>query len=303
MKTEKHWNDIIPHLINEINIVIEVLDARHPIGTRNISFEKYIKDHNSSIEIIYVINKMDLIPREVLSEWIDYFRGLELKGKIIPITAKYSGGVHKLLKYLRSKSHHKLLNAMVIGYPNTGKSTLIGALCENKKKIGISGKAGFTRALMKVKISDTLFLVDTPGVIPFDETNETELVLKSCMLADKMIDPLAAVEAIYDIITPEDLIKQYDLDVDADEITDDLDNLVQKVGIRNGMLRKGGVVNENAVHLKIIRDWQNNHLKYYVLPPSMQDPDQEKSVPKLEKKDDGSFKMPTSLRMRKKRDL
>ncbi len=298
VKTAQHWQDVFHTVIKETDFILEVLDARDPEGTHNLMIEEFVKKNRPEIEIFLVLNKIDIIPKPVLEEWVTHFR--KLGYRVYFLSARFNRGVNFLLRDLRRIISRPHSNVLIVGYPNTGKSTLIEALTEGKKKVGTSASAGYTRVIQKIKLTDKIFLLDTPGVIPIDETNETDLAIKACMIADKLDDPLAVVEALYKILDPSVFKKKYHITLNPD---DTLDDLIEKIGRKTGKLMTGAKVNAYEVHKMIIRDWQNNKIPYYHPPPSMQVQKTEKSprhhhISENPKKT--SSNIPTSLKMRKK---
>ncbi|RLI65613.1 MAG: hypothetical protein DRO88_03980 [Promethearchaeia archaeon] len=262
MRTEKHWKDIFNTVIQETDIILEVLDARNPLGTHNNTIEEFVKSHRPEINIYLILNKSDIIPKPVIQDWKRYFQS---KGyKIFAVSARYNRGILELEKFLRKTVIRSNTNILIVGYPNTGKSSLIEALTRGTKKAGVSNKAGFTRVIQKIKLTNKMYLIDTPGVIPIDETNEKEMAIKSCMVVDKLEDPLAVVEAIYTLIKREQFEQTYKIQLEPE---DELSEIIEKIGKRYGRLKAGGVVNEDEVCKLIIRDWQKNKLHYYTLPP------------------------------------
>ena len=263
MKTEKHWREIFKIVIQETDIVIQVLDARNPIGTHNLMIEKFVKNARPEIEIFLVINKSDIIPKNILREWKRYYKK---KGyQVFTVSARFSKGILELEGHFRRTVLRANTNILMVGYPNTGKSSLIEALTKGKKKAGTSSSAGFTRVIQKIKLTEKIYLIDTPGVIPIDESDETEMAIKSCMVVEKLEDPLGVVEAIYSLISHSQFAKVYKVEILDD---DTLDMIVEKIGKRYGRLKAGGIVNEQEVYKLIIRDWQKNKLYYYTLPPN-----------------------------------
>ncbi len=273
MQTIKHWKDIFKALKGEISLVLQILDARNPIGTHNTTIEQFIEENDLNLDVVLVLNKIDMIPRDIVDDWYKFF--LKKGYRMFSTTAIYDGGVKKLKKFLRGLPKSKFNNVLIVGYPNTGKSCLIESLSKYKKKVGVSSKAGFTRSLMKVKIYDHVFLIDTPGVIPFNESDEVEMALKSCMMADKLDDPLSVVETIFSLIPINKFNEIYGLDLEEGMGVQDL---VQKIGRKLNLLAKGGIIDTDRVIKKIIRDWQSNTLRYYIAPPS---PDNEQDSEKI----------------------
>lgn len=266
LKTTKHWQDVFHTVINETDFILEVLDARNPEGSHNLTIEQFVQKNRPEIQIFLVLNKIDTIPKEILDKWIQYYRNQGYR--VYYVSARYHRGMTYLLRDLRRIITRPHSNVLIVGYPNTGKSTLIEALTEGKKKVGISSSAGFTRVIQKIRLNDKIVLLDTPGVIPIDETNETELALKACMIADKLEDPLAVVEALYKILDNSAFQKKYHVDLTEDE---SLDSIIEKIGLKMGKLMTGGKVNQNEVYKMIIRDWQNNRIPYFHSPPDFEE--------------------------------
>ncbi|MHA1584050.1 MAG: YlqF/YawG family GTPase [Promethearchaeota archaeon] len=282
METSKHWKDIFNIVIKETDFILEILDARNPEGTHNKMIEKFIKANRPEVELILLINKTDIIPERVLNGWIKHFRN---KGyNVWTCSAKYNRGIQNIFRKLRNKITRPNSNVLIVGYPNTGKSTLIEGLTKNKKKLGTSSRAGYTRVIQKIKLTNLIYLLDSPGVIPIEETNETDMAIKACMTADKLNDPLAVVEAIYKLIKPQQFQQVYKIQITE---ADDLESIIQKIGKRSGKLVAGGRVNENEVQKLIIRDWQLNKLHYYCLPPNF-NKKQKKNQKEIQKSEESS---------------
>jgi len=263
MKTPNQWKDVYKAILGDTDVILEVLDARNPQGTHNHAIEEFIAKEKPAIQILLILNKCDVLPTEVLKAWLKWFEAQ--KYFVVAVSAKYHRGVEELFQQLRILATDAPKNVLIVGYPNTGKSTLIEALTKNTKKVGVSSEAGFTRGIRRIKLTQRVFLIDTPGVIPIDETDETELAIKACMIADKLEDPLAVVEAIFKLLPQQQFEQMYNISLDP---TDGPDELIQKLGIKSGRLKHGGLVNESEVQKMLIRDWQSNRLRYYVIPPN-----------------------------------
>lgn len=262
MKTEAHWRETIKPAVQESDIILEVLDARNPLGTHNVAVEDFTRSYNSGAKLILILNKVDMVPKRVIAGWIRYFRDQNYFA--FPISARYHQGLYQLLDKLRQISKRDQISILIVGYPNTGKSSLIKALTKDQKTVGISSSAGFTRVIQKVRLNNHMLLIDTPGVIPIDEINQKEIAIKACMTADKVDDPMAVVEAIFEIIPKHKFEELYSIKLEEEDTAEEL---IEKVGIKYGRLVAKGKVNEAEVQKLIIRDWQNNKIQYYLLPP------------------------------------
>jgi hypothetical protein len=228
--------------------------------------EILMKNKNPKVKIAIVLNKIDLIPKKIMEEWVKYFQNLGYP--IFPIAARHSKNLTDLNRYMRTLSEKGIINILVSGYPNSGKSTLIFVLSQGKKKVGMSKSAGFTRSIQTIKLSNRIYLIDSPGIIPLDESDETEMAIKSCMNADKLEDPMAVVEFIVKYVPKSRIEKAYDIKL-KDGFSED--ELVEILGTKFNKLLKGGVVDENEIMKMIIRDWQDSKIRYYFPPPDVAD--------------------------------
>ncbi|MBU3913593.1 MAG: 50S ribosome-binding GTPase [Nanoarchaeota archaeon] len=155
---------VVKEMIDKCEIILEILDARFLKETRNTELETLIKQADKSI--IYVINKSDLVDRDKLKETIESLgifpfvlvsckdrRGLSnLREKIKIESKKYAGKFPKT-------------HIGVVGYPNTGKSSVINILI-GRASARTAPEAGFTKGIQKLKLTSDLYILDTPGVIP-----------------------------------------------------------------------------------------------------------------------------------------
>ena len=149
--------------------VIFVLDARAPFACRNTVLEKKLANR----PFLYVLNKCDLISEKDRDYLVSYFAKEGIK--VVTSVGTVAGGckniftafkelLHEKIERNKAKGVNKTLRAMVAGVPNTGKSTVINALC-GKKAAMVGDKAGVTRGKQWVRL-DGFELLDTPGTMP-----------------------------------------------------------------------------------------------------------------------------------------
>jgi ribosome biogenesis GTPase A len=155
--------------IKLIDSVIYVLDSRAPKASINPRFDSVI----GSRPVLYVLNKCDTVEKTDLIKWQKYY---ESKGFAISFSDstsnRYAGDIIKkltelnseLLKRYAGKGVKRSVRAMVIGVPNTGKSTLINSLCGGKRTM-TGDKPGVTRGKQWISIAGSLDLLDTPGTM------------------------------------------------------------------------------------------------------------------------------------------
>ena len=166
-KAEKKLSEVI----NRVDLIIEVRDARIPLSTGHPHLDKWITNKKH----ILVINRADMISTETITNWNKWFK----KNNIYPLwsDAKKGKGIQEICKsakeYRLSIDKRRLsrgmkirpIRALTLGFPNVGKSALINRIA--KKKVAESAKkAGVTRNLRWIRLDNGIDLLDAPGVIP-----------------------------------------------------------------------------------------------------------------------------------------
>jgi len=174
------YRDIVRKVVGESDIVIEVIDARFPEQSRNQELEGMVKARGK--KLLIVVNKSDLV---TLDESREQKRGIGIKS--VFVSAKQKKGTANLRKAIGELSSGKEVRIGITGYPNTGKSSVINML-KGKKSSGTSSSAGFTKGMQYVRISKKIVLIDTPGVIPVGENDETLMALLSSKSPDRLKD-------------------------------------------------------------------------------------------------------------------
>lgn len=247
---KKFWG-VVFNVINESGIILEVIDSRMPEKTRNKYLEKYtLKRHK---KLIIVINKCDLVKKEDLEKIKRKFNlpcvfisakqhlgTLILKGKIMQFAKKFP------------------VRVGIIGYPNTGKSSVINAL-KGRHAARTSPIAGFTKGKQWVKVTDKILLIDTPGIIPHSKLSETELVLASARSLESIKDPEGVAVAILKLVnkTNPDILKiRYNLKVEKI-----FHKSLEIIAKEKKKLKKGAMPDTELAAKMIIQDWQKGRLK------------------------------------------
>ncbi|PKK96132.1 MAG: ribosome biogenesis GTPase YlqF [Tenericutes bacterium HGW-Tenericutes-4] len=193
--------------IKVIDLVMYVLDSRAPFSCVNPSF----KDIIGSKPIIYILNKADLADEVLIKKWANYFNQGNARSIILDSTLSGSGKkvVEKMKELLNDKLERNRkkgivmpLRAMIIGVPNSGKSTLINNLC-GKGKTVTGNRPGVTRGKQWVKIADNIELMDTPGTLwpSFEDEKVAKHLAFIGSIRDQVLDlEELALELIKDIL-------------------------------------------------------------------------------------------------------
>ncbi|MBD2166570.1 ribosome biogenesis GTPase YlqF [Calothrix membranacea FACHB-236] len=172
--------------LKRVDVVLEVRDARIPLATHHPQIEEWV----GSKTRLLVMNRLDMISPQVRSLWVDWFKR---QGEVAFFTNAQQGqGVTAVLKAAQAAGVElnkrrrdrgmlpRPVRAVVIGFPNVGKSALINRLL-GKRVVESAARPGVTRQLRWVRISDQLELLDAPGVIPLKlENQEAALKLAIC---------------------------------------------------------------------------------------------------------------------------
>ena len=156
--------------VKQVDCVIYVLDCRAVASCINPKFDEMIAGKPT----LYILGKSDLVEAKDVKLWSSYFAS---QGKNFVVADNISGRQRGLIidklklinkpmldKYA-AKGANKSIRAMVVGVPNTGKSTLINSLCASKRAI-TGNRPGVTRGKQWVSLAEGIELLDTPGAVP-----------------------------------------------------------------------------------------------------------------------------------------
>lgn len=243
--TRRAWREFW-NAVARADIVLEVVDARDPPAFRIKEIEKRLSEMGK--RVIIVINKADLVPKNILEKWKKVF---EKRYPTIFVSSRHRLGTGKLRKMiLRIADKEKdIINVAVVGYPNVGKSSLINIL-KGAHSAPTGAKPGLTRKIQELR-RGRIRILDTPGVFPYE--NAEALVYKGAVRVETLEDPVHhATDLIKKLkkIDESILIKTYGFD------NDDPLAFLEQLAIRRGRLLKGGRPNIDEAARIVLRDWQ-----------------------------------------------
>ena len=262
--TNKHKTSVpslIDQVISEADIILEVLDARFIEKTRNVELENKIKSLGKVL--IYIFNKSDLVDINKIKLEEDYG---DLKPSLFFSSTNRKGSATLVrmikiqVKKIKKDAEKDAVNIGVIGYPNTGKSSMINLLA-GRAVSRTSSEAGFTKGIQKIKIFSGVYLIDTPGIIPIEEKTygNRKLLAKHAKIGAttwyKAKDPDVIVFEIMKEY-PGILEAHYNIPADGD-----VEVLIEKLGRRLSYLKKGNEVDEDRTAKHILRQWQEGKIR------------------------------------------
>jgi nuclear GTP-binding protein len=300
--SRKSFDKIFKQVVDSADVVLYVLDARDPNGTRSREVERQIMSMDGGEKrLILVLNKIDLVPPPVLKGWLTYlkrfFPTLPLKASNGAPNAQSfdhksltaQGTSQALLSALKSFAHSKQLKRSVtvgvIGYPNVGKSSVINALTGrlggSQASCPTGAEAGVTTSLREVKLDKKLKILDSPGIV-FPNTEgvkgptadqQASLVLLNAVPPKQINDPIAAVSLLLRRFSTSQTLFQKLLDVYGIPplanlaIADLTKNFLIEVARKRGRLGKGGVPNLDSAAVAVIMDWRDGRIQGWIDPP------------------------------------
>jgi ribosome biogenesis GTPase A len=243
---------VVKEIIREADVILEMLDARMPDLTRNRRLEQYIA--NSGKRLILVINKKDLISENAARSIEKSYSGQDYA----LVCSKSHKGLGRFIGMIKSKAKKDRLKVAFIGYPNTGKSSLVNILSKGGKA-KTSLESGLTRGMQLIAGRGGLMLIDTPGVVPYEDREEILLGLTSAVSPNKLNDPESVAYELISIFkkhNPAALEKEYGIDASLEP-----EEFLLQFGKKRHMLMKGGIIDERRAAIQLLTDWHNGRIR------------------------------------------
>ena len=236
----KKTKEMVQNNLKLVDVVIELLDARIPLSSKNPEIDKLA--HNKPR--VVVLNKSDLSDRAKLNKWISYYQSKGIKA--IPVDTLKGSGVNKIVEECKNVTKEKMdalkekgrkeraIRVMRVGVPNVGKSSLINKLT-GRKSTQTGDRPGVTKGKQWVRLKGNLELLDTPGILwPKFEDQKIALNLAfTRAIKDEILDidtlGLKFIEKMSEI-EPEKLKARYKLDSLGEEPLETMEMIGRKRG-------------------------------------------------------------------------
>ena len=237
----KKTRELIAENLKMVDIVIEVIDARIPVSSRNPIIDELVKTKKR----IIILNKSDLSDGTANARWSDYFK--KQGSMVLAMNCMSGGGVNQLYKILNrlqdekneGQIRKKPLRMMIVGVPNVGKSSLINRMT-GKKSAKTGDRPGVTKGKQWLGLENGMQLLDTPGILwPKFEDPEVGLNLAFCgSIKDEILDVATLALELIKVLQkdyPQLLKDRYKLD----EIEEDALTNMENIALKRGFILPG----------------------------------------------------------------
>eukprot|EP00051_Salpingoeca_urceolata_P007069 m.93888 g.93888 ORF g.93888 m.93888 type:complete len:677 (-) comp15106_c0_seq3:57-2087(-) len=265
-QSKRIWNELYK-VIDASDVIIQVLDARDPLGTRSPHIEEYMRKEKAHKNLIFVLNKCDLVPTWVTARWVATL-SQDVPTLAFHASVKNPFGKKALIQLLRQfgKLHDdkKQISIGFIGYPNVGKSSIINTL-KAEKVCKVAPIPGETKVWQYITLFRRVYLIDCPGVVYPSGDSESDVVLKGVVRVEQLKYPCDYIGEILQRVKPEYITKTYRLGKwSRDKPTE----FLEAVAVKSGKLLKGGEPDIYTVAKMVLHDWQRGRIPYFVPPPA-----------------------------------
>lgn len=264
-------------VVEASDVVLEVLDCRDPLGCRCPEVEKEVVEAGTNKRLILVLNKIDLVAKDVVQKWLKYLRNelptvafkasTQLQNKNLHrsrVPVERAGedllrgggcvGADNLLRllgsYCRNQGLRTAITVGVVGFPNVGKSSLINSL-KRGRACNVGATPGVTKCLQLIHLDKHVKLLDCPGIVMASSAHsDAAVVLRNCVKVERLADPVAPVAAILRRCNTEQVRQHYGIGEFSDTM-----GFLALLARRFGRLKKGGVPDHEKAARTVLTDW------------------------------------------------
>lgn len=258
----KKTRELIAENLKMVDIVIEVIDARIPVSSRNPIIDELVKTKKR----IIILNKSDLSDGKANAQWSDYFK--KQGSMVLAMNCMSGGGVNQLYKILNrlqdekneGQIRKKPLRMMIVGVPNVGKSSLINRMT-GKKSAKTGDRPGVTKGKQWLGLENGMQLLDTPGILwPKFEDPEVGLNLAFCgSIKDEILDVATLALELIKVLQrdyPQLLKDRYKLD----EIEEDALTNMENIALKRGFILPGKRINYERCGKTVLDEFRSGKI-------------------------------------------
>ncbi|RZC50926.1 hypothetical protein C5167_019357 [Papaver somniferum] len=271
----KRIGDDLYKVIDSLDVIVQVLDARDPQGTRCYLLERHLNEHCKHKHMVFLLNKCDLVPEWATKGWI---RVLSKDYPTLAFQASInkSFGKELLLSVLGQlaslKCGKQAISVGFVGYPNVGKSSVMNTL-RAKSVCEVAPTAGETKVLQYIKLTEQIFLIDCPGVVYQNRDTETAIIFKGAVRVTNLEDAAKHIREVLRRVKKKHLQRAYKIK----DWVDQEDFLIQLCKM-SGLLLKGTEPDMTSAAEMVLHDWQRGRVPYFVTPPKQENANEQPST-------------------------
>ena len=260
----KKTRELIQENLKAVDLVIEIVDSRIPVSSRNPIIDELV----SGKPRIIVLGKADLADENETQTWSEKLMGSKGVSRVMALNLQSGENIKKLLKALEAeqtrrnetRSVKRPLRIMIVGVPNVGKSSLINRLT-GKRSAKTGDKPGVTKGKQWLTLTNGMQLLDTPGILwPKFEDPNVGLNLAFC---GSIKDDILGVQDLgFELIRvlgenyPELLKERYKLDDVSDETLENMDNVARK----RGFIMSGGRIDYERTGRTVLDEFRGGKI-------------------------------------------
>ncbi len=258
---------LIKESLSMVDGVTEIIDARIPYSSSNPELEELI---NNKPRIV-LLNKCDLADKNTTNQWVEYYKKKGVRA--IPVDCRNGKGlnnyivaVREVLKDIIKKNEDrgmpgKALRIMVVGIPNTGKSSFINRMA-GSAKAKVADKAGVTRNNQWFPIGNGIELLDTPGVLwpKFDDPSVGDKLAFIGSVKDEILDIETLAVRLLEVMKndyPERLAERYKI---SDFQEREAWEVLEMIGKKRGMMIRGGEIDTERASVMLLDEYRGGKL-------------------------------------------